>query len=409
MRDYVILEKTARDRLNRELPVKIGVIGMAGNYEKSILRSQFADLGYVIKQDYEYVNALARQLEADGQCDATILLIHDDPNHVVEELGEDTAIDLVYGGHIHHMVSAKTDWGLTYLEPSCYGRAYARVDLAFECPAGVPEFQGVENAHLHLTVKDAQKLLNAPENAEELDAEVVQLTDEVVGAVSDFLSSEIGFITEPILRNVELPGSGNRATTCGNWVASIFARAVDAEVGFMNTGGLRLDLDIAPGENRRKVTLSDLYNMFPSENIVCCYELTWEELLTAFEYSMTPGGRILLSNMVGVDCYFTDDTINALVTRDGEAVYANGVWKEGWKDKKLRVALNEYVATTNRKRGDEMPNPFVAWYDSPRLIRNEETDIDAAIRVLVQEAAQNEGILAVDTAPHFINSAYAPE
>ena len=268
---------------------------------------------------------------------------------------------------------------------------------------------GVENARIHLTDADPEKLLSKPGNAEELDAAVVQLTDEVVDSVSDFLSSEIGYITQPILRFESLPNSRDRSSNCGNWVASIFARAVDADVGFMNAGGLRIDLDIEPGENKRTITLGDLYKMFPSENSVCCYELTWEELLTALEYAITPGGKILLTDVVGVDCYFTGESINALVTPDGEAVYVNGIWKEGWKDKKLRVALNEYIATTNRNRGDEMPNPFVAWYDTPRLIDNSETDIDSAIRVLVREAAGNEGLLSVDTAPHFIDEVYRAE
>ncbi len=407
--DYVILDKTARDRFGNELSVKIGVIGMAGDYGKSILRSQFSDLGYEIKPDFDYVNALARELEADGLCDATILLIHDSPIDVAKYLGEDTAIDLLLGGHVHKTINGKTAQGLRYMEPSCDGMAYAYAELAFECPAERPEFMGVENARVRLTKADPEKLLSKPGNADELDAAVVQLTDEVVDSVSNFLSSEVGYITQPILRNQTLPNSRDRTSSCGNWVASIFARAVDADVGFMNTGGLRIDLNIDPGENKRTVILNDLYKMFPNENIVCCYELTWGELLTALEYSMTPGGKILLSNVVGVDCYFTDEGINALVTPDGEAIYVNGEWKEGWKDRKLRVALNEYIATTNRKRDGEMSNPFVAWYDSPRLVENSETDIDSAIRVLVREAADNEGLLHVDAAPHFIKGVYDAE
>jgi 2',3'-cyclic-nucleotide 2'-phosphodiesterase (5'-nucleotidase family) len=389
--------------------VKIGVIGMAGDYGNSIIRSHFSDLGYAIKPDFDYVNALARELEADGRCDATILLVHDSPIDVAEDLGENTAIDLLLGGHIHKKIIGRTAWGLWYTDPSCDGKAYAYAELAFECPAEHPEFMGVENARIHLTDADPEKLLSKPGNAEELDAAVVQLTDEVVDSVSDFLSSEIGYITQPILRFESLPNSRDRSSNCGNWVASIFARAVDADVGFMNAGGLRIDLDIEPGENKRTITLGDLYKMFPSENSICCYELTWEELLTALEYAITPGGKILLTDVVGVDCYFTGESINALVTPDGEAVYVNGIWKEGWKDKKLRVALNEYIATTNRNRGDEMPNPFVAWYDTPRLIDNSETDIDGAIRVLVREAAGNEGLLSVDTAPHFIDEVYRAE
>ena len=407
--DYVILDKTARDRLGNEMPVKIGVIGMAGDYGDSILRSQFSDLGYVIRPDYDYVNALARELEADGRCDATILLIHDGPTDVAEALGEDTAIDLLLGGHLHKAINWETARGLRYMEPSYDGQAYAYAELAFDGAAGRPGLVGVKNAHIHLTNADEGRLLNVPANAGELDAALVRLTDEVVDAVSDFLSSEVGAITQPILRFQKRPDGQDRASVCGNWVASIFARAMDADVGFMNSGGLRTDLEISPGEDRRTVTLSDLYRMFPSENIVCCYELTWGELLTALEYSLTPGGNILLTYVVGVDCYFTDQGINALVTPDGEAVYVNGAWKDGWRDRKLRVALNEYIATTNRKRGDEMPNPFVAWYDSPRLIENSETDIDGAIRVLVREAADNGGLLSVDTAVHFINGVYPAE
>ena len=379
--DYVILDKTARDRLGNELPVKIGVIGMAGDYGNSIIRSHFSDLGYAIKPDFDYVNALARELEADGRCDATILLVHDSPIDVAENLGENTAIDLLLGGHIHKKIVGRTAWGQWYTDPSCNGKAYAYAEL----------------------------VLSKPGNAEELDAAVVQLTDEVVDSVSDFLSSEIGYITQPILRYQNLPNSRDRSSNCGNWVASIFARAVDADVGFMNAGGLRIDLDIEPGENKRTITLGDLYKMFPSENSVCCYELTWEELLTALEYAITPGGKILLTDVVGVDCYFTGESINALVTPDGEALYVNGVWKEGWKHKKLRVALNEYIATMDRKRGDEMSNPFVAWYDTPRLIEHSEVDIDSAIRVLVREAAGNEGLLNVDMAPHFIDEVYRAE
>ena len=407
--EYVILDKTARDRFGNEMPVKIGVIGMAGDYADSILRSQFSDLGYVIKPEYDYVNALARDLEADGRCDATILLTHDSPIDVAEGLGEDTPIDLLLGGHIHKAINGKTAQGLRYMEPSFAGKAYAYAELTFDCPQDQLVFRGVTNARICLTRTDEDKLMNSPANADELDAPIVQLTDEVVRAVSDFLSSEVGYITEPILRYEELPNSRERTSVFGNWVASIFARAVAADVGFMNSGGLRLDLSIDPDETKRTITLADLYKMFPSENIVCCYELTCEELLTALEYALTPAGDILLTDMVGVDCYFTDAGINALVTPKGEAIYVNGEWKEGWKDRKLRVALNEYIATTNRKRGDEMSNPFVAWYDTPRLIENSEADIDSAIRVLVREAAQNGGLLTADRAAHYIKGVYAAE
>jgi 2',3'-cyclic-nucleotide 2'-phosphodiesterase (5'-nucleotidase family) len=406
--DYVILKKTARNGDGHELPVKIGVIGMVGDYGDSIRRSEFSRRGYSIDLDFGYVNAIARELETSGQCDATILLVHERTSRIVSGLGVDTAIDLVLGGHVHHVENWVTPQGLRYMEPSCNGKAYAYAELAFDSVAGSPVFQGVKNARVYLTGADPSKLENTPGNSEELDASLVQLTDTVIDAASDILYSEVGTISQSVLRYESLPGSGNRACTCGNWVASIFARAMQADVGFINSGGLRADFKVDSQEGNRKIVLSDLYTMFPFENGVCCFELTWEELLIALEYAMTPGGNILLSNMVGVDCYYTEAGINAIVTSRGEAIYVNGIWKEGWSERKVRVAVNDYIATTNRNRGQDMSNPFVQWSDTDRLVTNGETDIECAIRVLSQEAAANNGNITIDTIPHFINGVYQP-
>lgn len=406
--DYIILEKTARDGNGQELPVKIGVIGMVGDYGDSISRSEFYQRGYSIEMDFDYVNALARELEAGGQCDATILLVHERTSTIVSGLGADTDIDLVLGGHVHHVENWLTPQGLRYMEPLCNGKAYAYAELAFDSVAGSPVFKSVENARVYLTGADPSKLKDTRENSEELDASIVELTDTVIDAASDVLYSEVGTITQSVLRTESLPGSGDRACTCGNWVASIFARAMQADVGFINSGGLRVDFTVDPQAGARKIYLSDLYDMFPFENRVWCFELTWEELLTALEYAMTPEGGILLSNMVGVDCYYTEAGINAIVTPQGEAVYADGVWKEGWPERKARVAVNDYVATTDRSQEQELSNPFVRWSDTDRLVSEGETDVECAIRVLAQEAAANDGRLLVDTAPHFIYGLYQP-
>lgn len=406
--DYVILEKTARNNAGQELPVKVGVIGLAGLYGNSIRRDLFADQGYSIKEDYDLVNALAESLEASGQCDATILLAHESPTTIVKSIGEDTPIDLVLGGHAHRIENWTTSFGLAYLEPSCYSRAYAYADLAFEEVDGAPSFAGVENSHIFMTNTDREKLEKTPENADELAENVLELSDALKDSAMEILQSEIGVITQSIERYVYLPESGKRSTSGGNWLSSIYARAVNADVAFINGSGLRTDLTVDPDRGSRTITLYDIYQAFPFDNRIFCYELTYEELLTALEYSMTGGGSILFTYMTGIDCYFTEEGINAIVTADGEAIYVNGVWKEGWKDRHLRVALSEYMATTNRNKG-HMSNPFVEWTDTPRLVDRDEIDSESAIRVLVREAAANDDHLSVDTQPHFINKIYAPQ
>ncbi len=192
-------------------------------------------------------------------------------------------------------------------------------------------------------------------------------------------------------------------------MSSIIRRIVGADVGFVNGGGIRTEIFLEDGADRRDITLSDIYTMFPFGNKAYCYELTWEEFMTALNYALTDKGATLLNQVSGIDVYFTDQTVNAIITDDGEEVYVNGEWQGDWKDKTLRVAINEYVASNNRVSTDGVENPFVAWNDTDRLIEIGAPDNEGAIKVLTAEAAENEGLLLVDTTPHFINAVYVPE
>ena len=400
--DYVILQKTAVDKEGRELPVRIGVIGLAGEYGSSIMHEKFTGAGYKIILDFDRVNALAAKLEESGRCDATIVLAHEDAADIAGGLGEGTAVDLVLGGHAHLIISEVTGWGLPYMEPGCHGEAYAFLQLVFSETGGAPLFRGVTD----MDVISVEPLTNDAGNTDELDQAVVSLTDEAIDLISGVLEAKIGYITESALCNTFLPDSGDRATTCGNWCSSIFARIVGADVGFVNRGGLRTDLALREGEDKRIITRSDMYTMFPFNNEIYCFELTYEELLTVLEYSLTENGSTLLSYMSGIDCYYTDQTVNAIVTKDGEAVYAGGVWKDGWKDKTLRVGLSDYVATKDRP-DNGLSNPFVAWTGTYRQIATDQIDNLGSIDVLSAEAEANDGYLFIDTAPHFINRPYS--
>ena len=97
--------------------------------------------------------------------------------------------------------------------------------------------------------------------------------------------------------------------------------------------------------------------------------------------------------------------MNAIVSSEGLAVYANGEWREGWKDKTIRVAFSEFLATTDRVSYG-MHNPFIAWNDTDRLLDSERIDSEWAYTVLMEEAASNAGHLVVDTRAYFVNAPY---
>lgn len=404
--DKIIIEKTAVDGDGNEMTVRICVIGFAPDYSSSIMNAKFTGAGYSIDADCGAVNVLAKELEDSGACDATVLLVHGDAAETAAELGRQSAVDLVLGGHTHQSLCGKTSWGLQYVQPEGYGKAYAYAELVFEAgDDGKPILSGVSAAQTGSA--QTGQLYKEERNKNELDGELVDLSDVFIDAISGVLDEQIGYITVSASRYDYIAGSGERATTAGNWLASVTARAADADVGFINAGGIRTDFTVEPGSDRRVITASDIYTMFPFENRIYCYELTYADFFKLLEYSLTDSGSTLLSRMYGIDCYYTGRTVNAIV-KDGEAVYLDGKWMNGAENKKIKVALSEFIATSDRPDGG-MSNPLCEWNGTDRLISSLLVDCDGAFEVLKGEAEKSGGELYVDAAPHYIAGTYSPQ
>ena len=405
-KDYIILEKKAYNLDGAYVNVRVGVIGFAGDYGGSIISDQFVKKGYSINEDFDSLNALAADLETNQGCNATILLAHEDASSIASSVGENSVIDLVLGGHTHRNSSGKTSWGLTYLEPSGNAKAYCTADMAFSVnDDNSVSFEGVQNPFVVSTAQVTDQMTKEDANVGELDPDLVDLTDQVIDELDDILYETVGYITRSAYRDEYLAGSGNRASTYGNWVTSINRRNCQADVAFVNSGGMRTDMVIEEGQDRRYVTVGDIYNMFPFGNYMYTYLLTYEDLLEALNYSLTSLGKGLLSCMTGVKCYYTDQTVNAIVAPDGTLAYHAGVWTDGWKDQLITVVVDEYIATTNRV-SDNMSNPFVAWNETDRLVDTFNIDNQGALRVLREESAAHDGLLSFDDMPCYIVGDY---
>lgn len=412
-RDYVILDKTAVSADGHRVKVRIGVVGMAHYEAKSMFRHQFVDKGYEIPIDYSLVNALADSLERSGSCDATVLLVHGQANEAAQSLGQQSAVDLVLGGHSHRNMCDTTAWGLPYLQGKAYAMSYSYAELMFQVDAtGKIRFNKVGNCS-NLEVDDKRNTCNAPgENADDLEADIVVLSDSAVEYVRPMLEKVIGHINIDLVRNynnindsLALPGSGGRASTMGNWMCDIVRRIGQAEIGFVNNGGIRTSFTLN-GAPTRDITVSNIYEMFPFDNLVYVYELTYADLLTLLQYSMTKTGAMLLSRMVGIDCYLTVNadesyTLRSLV-KDGVTIYADGQWTADWAERIVSVAVSQFVATGDRvDKATGLHNPLVSWNNTSRLKSKDRVDNENAVRVLTEEAEHNNGLIAVDKVPHF--------
>ncbi len=421
--DYVILNKKAYSEDGKMLEARVAVIGYDEDFSASMLQSSFTDLGYSIVEDTDKVNELAADLEESGKADATILLVHGDPGHTAESLGEGTAVDLVLGGHVHKRHLETTDWGLRYLSPSGKASAYTYSELVFEHDGkgGAQIKAGADDrADIIYTLDDEKILLNTQANAEELSADVIKICDEYLELIRGYLEDEIGYVTQSITRRY-LDDSGKRITIANNWINDAVRKYTGADVSICNTSGVRADLDVPEGKDRRVVTHSDIFSMLPFDDTIYVYEITYGEFMDLMHYSMQHSGRSLLTCMTGIDCYFYDDPadnvnkegrknciVDALV-KDGTVIYRDGQWTEGWKDKKLKISVGEFSAISDRPNDDGTHNPLIAYNETDRLLYNNIVMRDAVLEALETEAAENDGLLHLDTTSHFIYHRYEGE
>lgn len=410
--DYVIVEKTAVSTEGTAVPVRIGIIGFAVNYSGSIITTQFMGKGYSIVDDYSIVNRIASQLESSGACDATILLIHGEAEGAAERLGKDTPVDLVLGGHSHRTLEGRSSWGTPYLQGGRYCEHYAYADLRFKVDAsGATSYERVGSLAILPVNSDRDRHVYPEHNVADLSEEILAVSEAALAATAQQQNDVIGYINVSA-SSYYISGSGDRAAVISNWMCDILRRIGEADVAFVNGGGVRTSLPLN-GQSRRDITVANVYEMFPFGNTTYVYSITYAELLQVLDYSMTSGGESLFSRMTGLDCYFTAEDHGSYTTyavhslrKDGTVIYRNGSWTGDWASRKLVLAVSEYLATTERTDYyTNLANPLIEWNSTSRLLANDLVDNENAVRVLRSEAASSGGLLSVDTAPHFIIAA----
>ena len=151
-----------------------------------------------------------------------------------------------------------------------------------------------------------------------------------------------------------------------------------------------------------RLSCSEVYEIFPFNNTTYVYEITYEDLVKVFEYSMTSTGSSMFTGMTGIDCHFRDYQLASL-RKDGTVIYNKKKWTGDWATRTLTLAVSEYLATNLRADSyTGIDNPVPAWNDTPRLLSNDRVDNEWAVRVLKEEAAASGGHLFIDLAAHFI-------
>ncbi|MFG6444952.1 choice-of-anchor I family protein [Microbacterium sp. P07] len=271
----------------------------------------------------EAANRVSAKIEAENLADITILLTHDgfvDSNcdvtasEAASAFGKTVSqasadIDAIVSAHTHQTypcaLPGPTGENRPVIQANQYGTTLGTLDIeltdagALESitPGVVPLLEPVTTSYIAYSQAETAKVVS--------DAKAIAA---VKGA------EEVGTITADILRAKTETGAEDRGShsTLGNTVADVYLWATsenpdfggtDAEIAFMNPGGLRADLLF--GSDNGSVSYREAANVQPFGNTLVTLELTPAQIKGVLEEQWQPAGASRPKLALGVSKGFT--------------------------------------------------------------------------------------------------------
>lgn len=336
-KDYIIVSKKAQNENGDEKTLKVAVIGYINDYSSSISKKLIDD--YEIKEeDINEIEKTAAKLEANNEADITVLICHVSPEDMNELVLPDSSIDLVVCGHSHKTDTGNLSNGVPYILAGSYGEYYATATLSIHDK----EVNCIDQQIVSV-MKNLNNLYDNELNDECLDDDVMEISKASINIIKESnpdLLEQLGYITTN-LSNHKLEGSvGENIVT--NWAASMLANCVGADVGIINSTGVRSEIILKKDENKHYITGADIYSMLPFNDNILEYKITYEQLLELCSQIRLNDHSYLGISGVTVNYKDGDSTKPVTLYLGNEKLYDNG-WVVD-KNKTVKVAVSSYVA-----------------------------------------------------------------
>ncbi len=300
--------------------VKVGVVGVVTDEVKSLVSPVgIATLDF--GDEVAAVNRVANQLkdgnDANGEADVVVAEYHDganlsQPKTLAEakadssdfaKLVDDTnsKVDVIFNGHTHASY-AWQDGGRAIVEAASYGTAIGEVVLDVNTATGAVTTSS--SAVLPRSTADEADLVAAYPRA----AEVKTITDAALAHAAVVGGQPVGAVTADIttafgggsyVNGVWTGGARDdrsKASTLGNLVANSLLDSLSdparggAEIGVMNSGGLRAELRYAQSgtEGDGVVTYAEANSVLPFVNNLWTTTLTGAQFKQVLEEQWQP-------------------------------------------------------------------------------------------------------------------------
>jgi 5'-nucleotidase len=270
--------------------VDVAFIGMTLEGTPSIV-TQEGVAGLTFHDEVETVNALIPELRAQG-IESIVVLVHEggfsdggadgdecldgltDPLLSIVE-GFDDAVDLVVAGHVNDEFVCEIDGKWVTMADNA-GRLYTDIDVTLSPMTRDMTVQAIDNVPTFQSEVDP-------------DPELTALIDKYDVLSAPLANRVIGEITEDIPETYDDSGE----TAVGNliadaqWAATASATTGEADVAFMNNGGVRTDAGFVFAESGTEgdgnVTYAEAFAIQPFGNSLVTMTLTGQQIADLLE------------------------------------------------------------------------------------------------------------------------------
>jgi 2',3'-cyclic-nucleotide 2'-phosphodiesterase/3'-nucleotidase/5'-nucleotidase len=245
--------------------VKIGFIGVITTETPSIVTASGV-AGVKFTDEVEAINKYAKELKDQG-VKSIVVLAHNpgksDPDganatgEVVDFASQiDDEIDVIFGAHDHKYLNSTVD-GKLLVQSYSYGTAFSDIDLTID-----PETQDI--------VEKSAEIVTTFQTPEFLDEGVQAELDAYTADIAPIINEEVGVAAVELTRTTNEAGE----SALGNLIADAMRDATKADFAFMNSGGIRDNLNQGP------ITWGELFAIQPFGNDIVTLTVTGEQIRT---------------------------------------------------------------------------------------------------------------------------------
>jgi 2',3'-cyclic-nucleotide 2'-phosphodiesterase/3'-nucleotidase/5'-nucleotidase len=259
--------------------IKIGIIGIVDHIEfPSIIMPSFIK-NIDFKDPAPIVNKLASELRKKG-ARIVVVLAHMGAGanqgaisgNLADFAAKVNGVDAIFGGHTHTVITTEINHipvGIAGL----YGQGFLDLKITLNANGKVSTSQMVFN--------DDTDLYNTATPS--VDQTVQQIVNKANQAVGAEFNKKIGIATNDLTRSQNLKPYSD--SPLGNWTAEVTRKAVNADFGVVNNGGLRCDIP------KGDITIGTMFQFMPFDNTIVTVKMNPAQIKAMLEQAVQDNGK----------------------------------------------------------------------------------------------------------------------